>query len=385
MGVLLGNGDGTFQPVVTYGTGGPADSEAFDVAVADVNRDGKPDLIVANSGNIFTNDGGSVAVLLGNGDGTFQPAVAYSSGGGDVMAVAVADVNGDGNPDLLATDYWGYPANTVSVLLGNGDGTFQPAVTYGSGGASPTSIAVADLNGDNKPDLVVANQCFADCSGAGSVAVLLGNGDGTFQPAVAYDPGGTEPDAVAVADVNGDGKLDIVVANAGGSVAVLLGNGDGTFQPAITYGAGGTFPFSLAVADLNGDNKPDLVVRESDEVGVLLQSGTPVALASSLNPAAPHKVVTYTASVTSQDGGAVTGTVTFRDGGSTLATVPLANNQAAYSTALTKSGPHALTAIYSGDAHNTPGISKVLTEYIESDPSKTVLATSGSPSLSGSQ
>jgi len=137
----------------------------------------------------------------------------------------------------------------VSVLLGNGDGTFQTAVNYGTVGAYAQSVAVADVNGDGKPDLLVANRCADNgCANQnGSVAVLLGNGDGAFQTAVTYDSGGLGAYPVAVADVNGDGKLDLVVANVHnssgniGSVGVLLGNGDGTFQTAVTYRSGGYY------------------------------------------------------------------------------------------------------------------------------------------------
>jgi len=380
VGVLLGNGDGTFQPAVTY----PGLGFWF-VAVADVNGDGKPDLIADSQ---FSND---VAVALGNGDGTFQSPVSYGAGATAPFGVAIADVNGDGHMDLLVANWWvGWPntEGSVGVLLGNGDGTFQPAVIYDSGGTVAHSVAVADLNGDGKPDLVVAN------SGSGTVGVLLGNGDGTFQSATTYGSGGGSPSTVAVADVDGDGKLDLLVANdntgADGTVGVLLGNGDGTFQPVVTYDSGGwgaCNPQSLAVADLNGDGKVDLAIANcaNSAVGVLLHAGSPTTttLVSSLNPAAPHKVVTYTASVASQGGGTVTGTVAFQDGGSTIATIPLANQQAAYSTTYTKGGSHAITATYSGDAHNLASTSATLTEYVASVATKTVVTTSGSPSFVG--
>ena len=267
--VLLGNGDGTFQAAVTYDTGGPG---AWSVAVADVNGDGKPDLIVAN-------EGGTVGVLLGNGDGTFQPAVTYPTGNSP-YCVAVADVNGDGNPDLLVVNWWD---NDVAVLLGNGNGTFRAAVTYGSGGSATDSVAVADVNGDGKPDLLVGNLYNAQDETHGGVGVLLGNGDGTFQPAVPYSSGGFQLWGVAVADVNGDGKLDLLTANAvacnscqgDGAVGVLLGNGDGTFQPAVLYDSGGGTAMSIAVADVNGDGKPDLAVANygGPVVGVLVGNG----------------------------------------------------------------------------------------------------------------
>jgi hypothetical protein len=285
--VLLGNGDGTFQTAVTYGSGG---NYATSVAVADVNGDGKPDIVVANQCN---NNGNcspvvsSVGVLLGNGDGSFQTAATYSSGGIDTVSVAVADVNGDGKPDIVVANACGTSFNcstdsTVAVLLGNGDGTFQQPVNYDSGGFVADFVAVADVNGDGKPDLVVANHCPSETAcNNGLVGVLLGNGDGSFQTAVTYSSGDSGGYSVAVADVNGDGKPDIVVSN-NFTVAVLLGNGDGTFQTAVTYGSGGRAAESVAVADVNGDGKPDLLVTNecasgntcgNGRVGVLLGNG----------------------------------------------------------------------------------------------------------------
>src|SRR5438552_14993106 len=137
-------------------------------------------------------------------------AAIFIAGSWLVFSVAAADVNGDGKADLLVAN-WSASASgaRVGVLLGNGDGTFQPAVTYRSGGVTALSVAVADVNGDGKPDLLVANACgtSSTCQ-AGSVGALLGNGDGTFQAAVTYPSGMNEAFAVAVADVNGDGKQD---------------------------------------------------------------------------------------------------------------------------------------------------------------------------------
>jgi len=299
VGVLFGNGDGTFQTAVTYASGG---QYAYSVAVADVNGDGKPDVVVTNGCAGSTNCANtSVGVLFGNGDGTFQAAVTYASGG-QAYSVAVADVNGDGKPDLVVANRCDLRTScgngSVGVLLGNGDGTFQTAVTYGSGGFEAWGVVVADVNGDGKPDLVVANACANSDSCAnsnGSVGVLFGNGDGTFQTAVPYGSGGYDPFSVALADVNGDGKPDLIVANAcgnnnsscsKGSVGVLLANGDGTFQTALTYISGGEAAWSVAVADVNGDGKPDIVVANrsgnsnSGSVGVLINTGLALTLST---------------------------------------------------------------------------------------------------------
>jgi hypothetical protein len=278
--VLLGNGDGTFQAAVTYSVGNSAFYESF-VVVADVNGDGKFDLAVKTEPTACCTNNGSVSVLLGNGDGTFKTAVTYASGGFGPGSVAIADVNGDGRPDLLVANYCAstcsYPPTegSVGVLLGNGDGTFRAAVTYPSGGNGTISVTVADVNGDGNPDLLAAScgpKACAPGRPGGVVGVLLGEADGTFQSAVAYGAANS-PYSVVVADLNGDGKLDVVVANWGtsdgssnnGAVSVLLGNGDGTFQTVLSYSSGGAEAPSVAVADLNGDGKPDIVLACIDD------------------------------------------------------------------------------------------------------------------------
>src|SRR5437667_5029042 len=215
---------------------------ANSVALADVNGDGKRDLLVANFCTAAPCEGdGNVGVLLGNGDGTFQPVVIYGSGAQNAVSIAVADVNSDGKPDVVVTNNCvtsTCDASAVGVLLGNGDGTFQAAVDYPSGGLSPSSVVVGDVNGDGKPDLLVGNFYLGNGNySRGSVGLLLGNGDGTFQGPVSFDSGAEYAYGVAVGDINGDGKLDLFVANfcadstcASGGVAVFLGKVTGAFS-----------------------------------------------------------------------------------------------------------------------------------------------------------
>jgi hypothetical protein len=273
--VFLGEGNGTFAAPLTFDSGG---ANAMSVAVADVNGDGKPDLVVANCAVSGTGaeQGGCgrppnsvVSVFLGNDDGTFRTPSTYASGGLSPHSVQVADLNGDGKPDILVANdfamFYNSPNGTVGVLLGNGDGTFQKVVAYSSGAWNADSVAVADVNADTKLDLIVANgACKPNTMNAGCLGVLLGNGDGTFQQALIYDSGGGEASSVSVADVNGDGRPDLLVANGcafcANTVGVLLGKGDGTFQAAVTYGSGGYSASFIAVADVNGDSKPDVLV-----------------------------------------------------------------------------------------------------------------------------
>ena len=271
--VMLGNGDGTLQAVPTFGPGG------FAVAVGDVNGDGAPDVAVADQNS-------TVSVLLGNGPGTFQTAQTFPVGTFP-YSVAIADFNGDGKRDLAVACAGASPdidPGNISVLLGNGDGTFRPAQAIAAG-ITPVSVKVGDVNGDRVPDLVTANW------GDGTVSVLLGNRDGTFQPARSV-AAGPYPRSVAVSDFNRDGKLDLAVADYGtyacstdgqcafvdSNVLVVFGNGDGTFQAGSRLAAGHG-PFSVAVADFNGDRLPDLVVTsngdftDSNNVAVLIGNG----------------------------------------------------------------------------------------------------------------
>jgi hypothetical protein len=201
-------------------------------------------------------------VLLGNGDGTFQAPREYSVGS-QPLAVAAADLTGNGHLDLAVANYG---SGTVSVLLGNGDGTFQNARDYSAGGR-PVSVATGDVNNDGIVDLAVANL------GSGTASILLGNGDGSFKAPRSVNVG-PQPRSVALGDFNGDVNTDLAVVFSGG-VRVLAGNGDGSFQTTPVSFLAGSGPASVAVDDFNADGLPDLAVVNagSNDVSILLNDG----------------------------------------------------------------------------------------------------------------
>jgi len=364
--ILLGQGNGTFKAGAAYAAG----SSSRYVAAGDLNGDGKLDLAVANQTS------NNLSVLLGNGDGSFQAPANYNAGSAPVFITAVA-LEDNGPLDLLVADASSGVNSTVSVLIGNGDGTFQRAVSYATG-SRPEGIAVADFNGDGILDMAT------DDYGANEISVLLGSGTGTFAQAVNYAVG-TEPVSIATADFNGDGKADLVATNFNQkNVSVLLGNGDGTFKKAVTYGAG-SYPRAVAAVDVNGDSAPDLEVADDvgNSVSILLNTGGSfVTTSSSPNPSNFGQPVTFSTTVAASLSGSPppTGTVTWTDNATNvLGTMTLnSSGQASLVVSTLTSGTHTIATAYSGDSTYNPSTAPPLTQTVNSGngPSVTLNPTS---------
>jgi Bacterial Ig-like domain (group 3)/FG-GAP-like repeat len=396
---LLGNGDGTF-------TAGPAenlpDTNDIPIVVGDFNGDGKADLITNSPANTFT-------VFLGNGDGTFTSGASLSIAS-SAVSIASGDLNGDGITDLAVASN----DSSIIVLLGNGDGTFTAGPVSPVVSGIPTSIAEADFNGDGIPDLAVTISANYETFTPGSVMVFLGSGNGLFTAGSSIQ-NLMDPVSIVVEDFNGDGNADLVIAedffqchdgsdSCAGSLALLLGNGDGTFLPSAT-GLAGVNPIQVIGSDLNGDGIPDVVIAsvggatpDSASVNVLLgttQSATAtlngfavspatgthqviaeypgdsnyktstsaavslgsvmatptIRAASSPNPAAYGSTVTLSATVTGS-GSTPTGSVAFSTVNGQLGTATLnASGVATYLSSGLPVGSYSITASYAGDTN----------------------------------
>jgi hypothetical protein len=292
--VLSGKGNGNFRPPETLMLPNVVAKQfaqsPIAIAVGDLNGDGKLDLVVSTEIFVSSTDKEYVDVFLGNGDGTFQDAIVTPTNGSFGGGIALADFNHDGKLDVVTSNE--NSLGRIPMLLGNGDGTFQETSDPNIGDSPGTSVAVGDFNHDGNADLAV--------SGFGSffrgfVSVLLGQGNGTFQAPQKLSVGAHFPAAVAVADFNRDGNLDIVTANDTnpGTVSVFLGDGQGGFQSALNFPSGVVFASGLAVGDFNRDGFPDVAITDgsfntatSNTVAVLINSGSWPALTTATSPAA---------------------------------------------------------------------------------------------------
>ena len=351
--VLLGDGAGGFTPAA--GSPFAAGKAPFAVGVADFNGDGKLDIVTAN--NVDQN----LTILLGNGTGGFTPSSSspFALGTVSPQSLAVGDFNGDGVPDVAVTAY----NNKVVVLLGDGSGGFRGAQSF-TVGSFPQFIAAADLNADGRLDIVTAN------SGGNTVSVLLGNGTGGFTAA----PGspfavGMTPQSVAVADVNGDGKPDLLAANSGdNTVTVLLGNGSGGFIAASgSPFAAGSVPLALAVGQFNGDGRTSIAIADVAAGSVTLLLGGQASTGSSLTTTVAASIaygtpVPLTLKVSQPSGGfnSPTGSVTFLDSGMPLGTAAQTASPWTFTAVGLTPGNHPITATYGGDNSNGASTSNTL-------------------------
>ena len=248
------------NPMSTFVTDAP-----YAMARGDVNGDGVLDLATVNH-----RGGGRVNILLGNADGTFANALSVVTGSYP-NAVALADLNGDGKLDIVNTNLYGSAGAQLSVLLGNGDGTFKAQTLY-EAGRKPNGVSLGDLDGDGFADIAVSNRYGSNLSGTSpDIGVLFNNGDGTFSPVEVLPTSNYSISNMKMADVNGDGDLDLVHF-AGGNVNLHLGNGDGTFKAFSSFSPNGTAS-AMNFGDVNGDSKLDLIASGSSEVNIFLGNG----------------------------------------------------------------------------------------------------------------
>jgi hypothetical protein len=264
--VLLNQGGGAFALAGTA----PVDGSPASMAAADLDGDGKPDIAVAvpyDTVDVLSNQGGGALSAPVAHHASTIPPLPMIPVGMQPQAIAAADLDGDGKPDIAVLEY---DDQNVAILHNQGDGAFAAAIQISLSPRVPYDIAAADVDGDGAPDLLVA--LFGDGTlDAGGVAVLRNKGDGTFEPPV-YVPAGAHPWAIHAADLNGDGKPDIAVVSPASTLTVVLNQGDGTFGSAAEIQTG-SMPTTIASADFDHDGLGDLAITDGPVVNVFLNQG----------------------------------------------------------------------------------------------------------------
>ncbi len=383
--ILLPNGGGTFRPGNTISLPGVFPTQ---LVAGDFNGDGKIDLAVLNTcgtgaGGCFPQAApqvpGTVTILLGNGDGTFTVSSVTLTTGNVPYAIAAADLNDDGFIDLVIANQ---NDNNLTILMGNGDGTFTPTSASPITGNLPSAIAVGDFNGDGNLDLAVTN------SGDNTVSILLNQNCSNlpaalcvFAPASVSPIVGSGPAAISTADMNADGFLDLVVANSSGnSVSVLLGDGTGAFNAVVPQGqpdfSTGAAPQAVVLGDFNQDGRLDIVTSNaSGSFSYLRQAAVAQLTLSSNNPAPVYGLlVTFTANINPPFGQATpTGSVTFFDDTTAIGTVSLNGYQGNFQFAGLGTGAHQITAVYSGDSNFVSVSSNAVAESVAQEQTTTTL------------
>jgi hypothetical protein len=377
--IYLGNGDGTFTEHQKFGL----DGDYFSIAAADFKGDGNLDLAVSYISFGLSN----VTVLLGDGTGSFTMSGDLSDAVLQSNSLALGDFNHDGIVDIVTVgdggNIGGGPEiGPVAIFLGNGDGTFtlapsQPNLTL----ADPRSVMAGDFTGDGNLDLAVVDQ------GSATLTILKGNGDGTFTQMSGEPPLPLFSNLVAMADFNGDGILDLAYSTAPNTITLFLGKGDGTFQPGVSGTVANAQFAGAAVGDFLGNGRFDLAIANSSDSFLILRQTVPpprdsVALSSGLDPSYVNQPVTYKAVVTASPYNP-TGSVTFKQGGAALGTVPLVNGQATFTTTFTEAGTFRMVAEYSGDDNYGPRKSNAVTQIVNKHATSTRLSSDPNPSVHG--